>query len=412
MRLSPLLTLSLVTNVALLTAFVLVPSGSPPPGAASHAKVPAARTKLEPATSSLSTNTSATAGPAQKPWARLSTEDIPSLVARLCAAGFPNSLLRALIAQRFELRREEITHDDLDRPYWKNPVEVKPDPKIDAELAQLKKEQTAAMEQLFGPGNEFDDENDERRIMRSRMYGDLPNEKISRVLAVQRSQAERLNLLYEASRGGAPLDMEKMNLIGREEHAEIARLLSPAELLEFDLRSGATASRLRAALTGFNPTEAEYRALFPLYQAFDVQFAPLYVSKNPQDLGALGTAQQQMQEQARALLSPERYADYLQSSRPEYQQLNQLVTRLDLPLSAAAQVVTVQQDIQSRANVIRTNADLAAADRTAQLAALANEASAKITAAIGARGLEGYKQSGGQWLDTLNPRPRANAKKP
>src|SRR5204862_3307552 len=90
-----------------------------------------------------------------------------------------------------------------------------------------------------------------------------------------------------------------------------------------------------------------------------------------------------------------------QTSRPEYQQLNNLVLRLQLPISAAAQVVAVQQETQQRANAVRTDNQLSAAAKAEQLAALAQAATAKISGAIGTRGLEGYKQAGGQWLQQL-----------
>ena len=118
-----------------------------------------------------------------------------------------------------------------------------------------------------------------------------------------------------------------------------------------------------------------------------------------------------MREQIKALLGPERYADYQQASQPQYQQLNALVARLDLPLSAAAQVASVQQDVQQRVAAVRADRKLSADARTAQLVALAQEAATKITATLGARGLEGYKQNGGQWLNQLTPRPKAPASK-
>lgn len=396
---------SLAANAGMLAAFFLVPSDSSSSSTAlSSTSAPASPSAITSAATAASTT------PANA-WARLSTENLPSLIARLRAAGVPTSVLHALIYQRFESRLK-ASRDDVNRPYWKKAPETPPDPKAEAERAKLEREYADTVKQLLGSDAEPGSNGDESREMRFRQYGNLSAEKISQVQAVSQAYGERLTQIYNSARGGTlgPEFAEKIDAVNREGHAEIAKLLTPDELLEYDLRNSQTSARLRMSLTGLNPTEAEYRALFPLYQAYDAQFPPIYSSIKPEVMAARTAAQQQMQEQIKALLPPDRYADYLQASNPQYQQLNQLVARLELPLSAAAQVASVQQEIQSRANALRTDRQLAPADRTAQLAALAAEAQAKITAAIGARGLEGYKQYGGQWLNQLTPAPRPNAK--
>lgn len=402
---SALIAASLAANVAMLAALVVIPSDSSPPAA------PLSTSSLAHPAATTTAPADASTSPA-KTWARLSTENLPSLITRLRAAGVPTSVLHALIYQRFESRLKATARDDVNRPYWKKASETPPDPKADAERAKLEREYADTVKQLLGTDAEPGSNDDESREMRFRQYGNLSAEKISQVQAVSQTYGERLSQIYNSARGGmlGPDVAEKIDAINREQHDAIAKLLTPDELLEYDLRNSQTSARLRMSLTGLNPTEAEYRALFPLYQAYDAQFPQIYISIKPEDMAVRTAAQQQMQEQIKALLPPDRYADYLQASNLQYQQLNQLVARLELPLSAAAHVASVQQEIQSRANALRADRQLAPADRTAQLAALAAEAQTKITAAIGARGLEGYKQYGGQWLNQLTPAPRPNAK--
>jgi hypothetical protein len=401
---SLLLASSLAINVALLATLLLTPADPAPLSTASSSAAGSA----SPARVAL--NATPITRAKDKPWARLGTENIVSLVERLRAAGYPPSVLRAIVELRFELRREELTLDGLDHPYWKSDAAYPADPKLAAELAQLDRESADTFKQLFGPNDPAGSDEDNLRFMRLRQYGNLSGEKISQLQAIQQSFGERLSQIYNSASGRTlgPDAAEKIDLVNREQHAAIAKLLTPDELLEYDLRASNTASQLRGSLTGFNPTEAEYRALFPLYQSIDDRFGSVF---KPEVSAARAAAQQQMQEQIKAVLPPDRYADYLQASRPEYQQLNQLVTRLELPLSAAAQVVAVQSDIMQRANPLLFGTQLAPADRAAQLAALSDEAAAKIAAVIGTRGLAGYKQYGGQWLTQLQPRPvRANAK--
>jgi hypothetical protein len=50
---------------------------------------------------------------------------------------------------------------------------------------------------------------------------------------------------------------------------------------------------------------------------------------------------------------------------------------------------------------VRANAALTLGERAEQLATLAQEADAKLAPVLGPRGLEAYRQNGGQWLNTL-----------
>ena len=125
----------------------------------------------------------------------------------------------------------------------------------------------------------------------------------------------------------------------------------------------------------------------------------------PDQVAARKAAQDQLNAQIGALLGPERAADFQQATNPTYNQLNHLVSRLELPISAATQVAAVQTDIQQRAEAVRSDTSLSTADRNTQLNALAQEASTKVGAALRtARGLEAYKQYGGQWLFNLAPK--------
>jgi len=115
----------------------------------------------------------------------------------------------------------------------------------------------------------------------------------------------------------------------------------------------------------------------------------------------------QAKNQIVAQLGPDRAADFMQASNPAYSQLNRLVARLDLPLSAATQVATVQQETQQEVAAVRADPNVKGAARRAEVAALATDATNKISTALGgARGLDAYKQYGGQWLVNLTPPPR------
>jgi hypothetical protein len=116
-------------------------------------------------------------------------------------------------------------------------------------------------------------------------------------------------------------------------------------------------------------------------------------------------AQKQFTEQIKASLGPERGAEYVRSQDFNYRQTSQLVARLALPAETANQIWSVQQDIQKRNESLAADRSTSPEQRTQQLAALMNEATARISATLGARGFEAYKQYGGRWMQQLQPRP-------
>jgi hypothetical protein len=326
------------------------------------------------------------------------TKDPAALAARLRAAGSPEKfVLRVIVAEHERAFAERHRSD-----YWR--LENPGDPAEIVARRQREREERMAFERLIG-----DEAASELMAEWMEMqFGRLPAEKRARVYALQRDYEELRQPLQDPFSSGMPSaeTREKLLLLEKEMRADLAKILTAEEFQEHELRWSPTAQSLRTQLVGFNATEAEYRALFALRRPIDEQFHPLSMS-TPEAGEQRRAAEQALGWRIAALLGPERYADYQQAMRPEHRQLNQLVARLELPLSAAAQVAAVQTDVQRRVSLTRNDRALAPAEREARLRALAEEAQAKITAALGRRGYEGYQLHGGNWLQNIAPRPAA-----
>jgi hypothetical protein len=419
------LTVSLVANAALLAVLALSPAG---PGSDSHS--------LNAAGASAATTAGATGGsrgagkkspaPAatRKTWDRLRTDDLAALVDRLRAAGFPPNVIRnivgTLVRERFDARRLEIQKSNLEAPFWTSTTNPNSDPKIGPELRNLQREQTELIKQLLG-GSLADlfAGTDEDRAMLRYQIGNIAPEKLEQLYNAAMNYGEKITAVYAAtSTGGGrsvllDSDREKVVALDKAYRDELAKFLTPSEVTDFIMHNGPTAGQLRNALGPFRPSEDEYRAIFPIYQSFVDQNPTVNPTQpGPDATPAARAAVSQLYSQLGAALGPDRAADLQQVANPANNQINRLVARLDLPLSAAADVVAVQQDIQQRATALRSDDTLTGDARRAQISALAQEASAKISTALGGqRGLDAYKENGGQWLTNLQPRPPAPAPK-
>ena len=411
------LALSLAANAALVAVLSVRSADT----AASSDSVRATATAATGATVGVEKEMSAgaTATKGAKTWGRLHTDDLSALVTRLRAAGFPPDVIRrvivALITERLDARRLEIEKANLEAPFWASSTTANNDPKIGPELRKLQREQIDLMKQLLG-GNLADlfAGTEEEKAMLRQQIGNIAPEKLEPLYAVAMDYSEKMQQVYAAlnnSSGRSVLldsDREKISAIDKAFRADLGKFLTPAEVTDFTMRSSQLGSQLRSQLAPFRATEDEFRTIFTTYQSFQDQYPTLaagYVS--PDAPPATRLAMEQLNSQISASLGPDRAADFQQAINPTYYQLNRLVARLDLPLSAAAQVAAVQQDVIQRANGIATDPSLSGAARMAQLGGLAQEASAKISTALGGqRGLDAYKEYGGQWLSSFTPRPR------
>jgi hypothetical protein len=392
---SVLLGVSLAAN----TAFLLIVLRAPPSGASASAAVepqPAGMVSTSAVSRGGAAMSNLDSANAVTRWEQLHPGDLPQLVARLRAAGYPSAVIRAIVsaevsAQMSERRRELIA-DVEEEPYWKMGRFFSS--KVSVAQRELHREQSRLMKELLGP--DATDDNEISQYFRQRQYGGIPLEKVTELQRIASDYSEMRSEIYAESNGMLmPEDREKISYLEKELRSDFAKLLTPAELEEYELRSSSTANGLRSQLTTFQPNEEEFRALFQAARAVEDQFG---TSMGVSTIEQMRQRQAAVSEQARLVLPPERYAEFVQATDPRYSMLNRVVARYDLPTSVVPQVYAVQQEMQERAAALRS---LPAAERAEQGQALAREATAKLTPLLGERAFEAYKSYGGQWIQQL-----------
>lgn len=403
MKIAPvLLVASLVGNLAL--GFVLtrhLTSGSAPSTTDASANAPAIAGSSQPQRPTAA-EAAATIGTNEKTWEKLASAGaLPDLIARLRAAGFPPSVIRAIVAtqirEQYAAKRKELFANVEDVPFWQN-RRMMLDPKILAAHRELQLEQTQKLKDLLGSNPA--DEDELMQHYRKRQYGDLPPDKADQLRRVAADYNDLRSEIYANANGMLmPEDREQVAYLEKEMRSDLAKVLTPDELMNYELRSSSTANMLRSQLTTFQPSEAEFRALFGAARSIEEKFGSVTGGLTSPD--QYRQRQAAINEQAKLALTPDRYAAFEQAVDPRNAMLNRIVARYDLPTTVVPQVNAVQQDVRSRSEVLRSNRDLTPDQRSAQLAALAQEANAKLAPLLGAKGFAAYKQSGGQWIQSL-----------
>jgi hypothetical protein len=307
-----------------------------------------------------------------------------------------------MVHQSFQKRREALFNRPGPEEFWRN-QNVRPDSFDQTALRELDREQRKLVRELTG--GDFD--LDERSQIRQ--FGGLPDDKIARLKKIFSDYSDLEEQLFlegtdRSSEGGRARNA----LLAKEKRADIERLLTPDELLNYDLRNSPASHRLRGQFGQFDATEAEFRALYPSFKAATDAADPDLSRRPPaEQRRAREEVERQLDAELRRILGEPRYAEFKDSNDPHLQQTRALISSLNLPPDAAAQVIAVQKEIQPRLTAVERDRDLTPNQRDAQLAELGAEARGRITRVLGPAGFESYKRRGGGWLGaSLNPSRR------
>lgn len=342
-------------------------------------------------------------------WAILASGGPTRLKQKLKAARFSDELVRAIVeahvGEIYRMKRNAVygSGQMAERPYWQSQTPFDFPPARKAELVRLQREEGELLSELLQDLPQ-DDSAVVAVALRHR-YGDLSDEKALAVRAVEeRYRMQSLRTKEETLRGQAggnstrPPDV--FFATDREMRGEMAKILTPEELFAYDLRNSAASMVLKEDAALLDITEAEYRDMYLIYQNALDKIPAADLNRNDKD-DVAGEMRGGLQAPLQTLLGEERYADYLQAKNPDQKKLNLIARRLELPISAARAVVSVQKEIMQRAKAVSSDVTFNAEQRAAYYSLLAREAEAGITRQLGSSGYEAYCENSQKWIQSL-----------
>lgn len=105
----------------------------------------------------------------------------------------------------------------------------------------------------------------------------------------------------------------QLGFLEKEKRADLERILTPEELHMYDLRNGAASGNLRSHFGSFQPTEAEFLALYPIAKEIFQREQPRRMSRE-----ARQEQQARLHEAVRRVLGEARYAEFEKTRRPPF----------------------------------------------------------------------------------------------
>lgn len=341
-------------------------------------------------------------------WTKLETRDFASadqiresydaFKRELRAAGVPENIINAVISSQImrhaDHRRANAqarTKDEVWSVAWNFFGNL--DSTTRAEMAATWAEQHATL--IAALGDAFIATPDFQRNLK-RDFGSVSLEK---AVAIQKIKDD-----YDSMRssprsliGGVtlPEDLDKTALLEKNKRADIAALLTPQELLDYELRNSDLASGLRRDLRAFAPTETEFRAIFALKSEAD---------KNQETSSRTGLVEfdNAQLEKVKTTLGEARYAEFIRAQDFRFQQVTELTERLELPFEKTVAVYDVSKDAEKRATKIRRDKTLTDDAKAQALNQLYDETGTTLTDSLGPRGFAAFKEGG--WWMTLTQR--------
>lgn len=345
-------------------------------------------------------------------WRIIESTDYTNYITNLRMIGCPEETIRDIIltdvSKLYAKRRAALRAQAKPYKFWQTGDSADAsDPQLQAQLQALDKQQSDLVRQLLGVDYRaemsryyLDDNYDER------MYGFLPGEKQEQIKTLQSKYDDLEQEIYARSKGVLlDADQEQLRRLEKQREAELAQLLGPAELEEYQLRNSSTANSLRAQMAGFNPSEEEFRKIFRIQKTFDDQFNNAFdVTDEKQaeiKARAQDAAQAALSQEVRKILGDKRYGEYERAQDPDYRTIVQVADRFELPRDIANRVYGMKQEAERQRLALQANANLTDQQRQAALDAIAKETERSVATVMGNNVFKSYYKTGGNWIRNL-----------
>ncbi len=407
-----LLVISLVLNVALGAALMKPAPAEPPASAPAAAKQLAAKSEAPaPAAKTRTITQVVTNTVAQKfDWSRVESDDYKKYIANLRSIGCPEETIRDIITadvnKLYESKRKALAGPKKKFEFWKPGLMMGGaiDPERTEKERALNKEKRVLLTELLGSAPE--DKPDLLAGVAAQldvMFDFLPTEKRSKVMEVMQDMQTKMQ---KAMKNGAP-DQEDMRKLMKDSETAIAAVLTPEEMLDYNLRFSITANTMRMQLAGFEPTEQEFLDLFKKRKAYDDEFGGAFgagLNLKGEEKAKQDAAKKALDDDIKAQLGEARYTDYKRGEDYAYQAMYRVADREGLGKEAAIKVYDMKKAAEDQAKKLRDDKALSADQRTTALRAVRDETERSVKGVLGEKGFTSLERNNGAWwLKSIAP---------
>ena len=408
-----LLILSLVINLA-LGAFVVLKNPTATVAVTTAAEKTAAAKAAE-----MKTETTVATKVQPIDWRAVESDDYKKYIANLRSVGCPEETIRDIIIadvnKLFEDRKLALKKNKAPKEkfkFWETGMGSMMRTmggQFDEETVKanqaLAAEKRALIKELLGI--EIEEKPDLMAGMNpfESMLDFLPSEKQTKVMELM--QQFQAKMMKQMGDGDMADNGKKMGDVQKEMEAELAKMLSPSEMEDYQLRLSQTSMMMRMSLDGFNPTEQEFRDMFKLQRGFDDEHSMFAMGdEDDKTRKARETAQTELDAKMKATLGEARYADYQREKDYDYKNIAKVAKREGLDKETGVKVYDMRKAALAEADRLRMDTSLSSEDREAKMQLIRTTTESAMLTAMGQKGYDAYKKNANSWLNRIYRAPK------
>jgi hypothetical protein len=350
-------------------------------------------------------------------WSQLAAPDFTLYITNLRAFGTPEQKVRDLIfgaveaiyrPKRGALRPPRKTDDGKfweHRSFYSN---QSPMTKMQHEQMQaLQKEESDLLKSLLGDDvyQQMAKDSGDTNDWLGRLYSYIPKELREKVQAIETEMNDERQEIYAKTEGYFdPYTQADLRKIEKKYHDQLAAILTPDQLLQWDLRHSDTSNQLKSDLAAFDPSQEEFEAIFKYKQAEEELNPPRDPDDDsPPTPAADGQAQADKQAALDTGLAQavgtNRVAEYKLEQDYGYRNL----IESGVPKDAVFKLDDMKTQAQAAAQKIRSDSTLTAGQRTDALNAIRAETQNSINGLLSGKQVKQYASQSGWWLNNIAP---------
>jgi len=337
-------------------------------------------------------------------WRQIESEDYKRFIANLRSIGCPEETIRdVIIADVNKLYAQKLAAAGRirDTRFWqagaaKNKLAVE-----NRRLARdFDREKWVLLRELLGPNAESEFRKSVpgvELLAEETALGFLPEAKRATLKEILDRLGDQESELMQR---GVWTQKERAELkrLRETRAAELARVLTPQELEDYEVRNSSSADAVRARLTGVNVSEEQFRLMVRLQKPFDEQFSRDNLIAEAADWQKRQAAAQKLDEEFKSVLGEPLFAEFKRAQDPAWRGLVKVGLEQNISADTLNKVYEMKTLVEESVRATMSDANVPREQRTTAVKTIGEQTQIALVQLLGDKGWEAYKQNGGWWV--------------
>ncbi len=311
-------------------------------------------------------------------WEEVESNNYVIYIKNLREIGCPDSTIRDIIVadvdQLYAHRRaSEIV--SADHQWWRSDPDMDLIQNAAEKLKTLETERRTLLTRLLGTGwetasNPLPPATRTGITLTGPVLGELPPQTKQAVYDIAAQTQQKIDAYQEQQRkAGKEIDPNELARLRQESRGELAKVLNPSQLEEFLLRYSNTAFQMRSDLRGLELSQEEFRTLFRARDSIEQQEELNYAGNDPAKLKRKQELESQREAAIEQALGKERYANYVLSRDPIFQESQATAEQVGAPAELVLPIYQINRLTETERQRIAKDNSLSAQEKIDALAA-------------------------------------------